>query len=74
MFSRIRRQLTILYTVLTALALGGFALLFYFGFAHLLIHEQERELKAYVSREMREVRNVLKQGPESAVKKVMKSQ
>ena len=60
MFSRIRRQLTILYTGLTALALGGFALLFYFGFAHLLMHEQERELEAYAVRELREVREVLK--------------
>jgi signal transduction histidine kinase len=61
MFSRIRRQLTVLYTVLTALALGGFALLFYFGFAQLLMHEQEQELKVYAVREEREAREVLKQ-------------
>ena len=60
MFSRTRRQLTLLYTVLTALALGGFALLFYFGFAQLLMHEQEQELEVYAARMSREVREVLK--------------
>ena len=60
MFRRTRRQLTILYTVLTALALGGFALIFYFGFEHLLMHEQERELEAYLLRESRIVREILK--------------
>ena len=60
MFRRTRRQLTILYTVLTALALGGFALIFYFGFEHLLMHEQERELEAYMLRESRIVRDILK--------------
>ena len=60
MFRRTRRQLTILYTVLTALALGGFALIFYFGFAHLLMHEQERELEAYMIRESRIVRDIMK--------------
>ncbi len=65
MFSRIRRQLTILYTVLTALALGGFALLFYFGFTHLLMNEQEHEIEAYAVRASREVREMLKHGARS---------
>ncbi|HWR28976.1 MAG TPA: ATP-binding protein [Negativicutes bacterium] len=65
MFSRIRRQLTFLYTVLSALALGSFALLFYFGFAHLLMHEQEHEMEAYAVRASREVREMLKRGAPS---------
>lgn len=47
MFSRIRRQLTLLYTILTALALGSFALLFYFGLSAVLMSEQERDLKSF---------------------------
>ncbi|MHC1760984.1 MAG: sensor histidine kinase [Negativicutes bacterium] len=68
MFSRIRRQLTILYTVLTALALGGFALLFYFGFTHLLMHEHEHEMEAYAVQASREVREMLKHGAKSREK------
>ena len=65
MFSRIRGQLTILYTVLTALALGGFALLFYFVFTHLLMNEQEHEIEVYAVRASREVREMLKHGARS---------
>ncbi|WP_346353084.1 sensor histidine kinase [Azotosporobacter soli] len=42
MFSRIRNQLTLLYTLLTACSLLGFALLFYFGLSSLLLREEEQ--------------------------------
>lgn len=49
MFGRIRQRLTLLYTILTALALASFALLFYFGLTSLLMREQEREVASYAS-------------------------
>ena len=50
MFSRIRNRLALLYTILTALALGSFALIFYFGLSTLLMNEQERDLKLFSAR------------------------
>ena len=49
MFGRIRQRLTLLYTILTALALASFALVFYFGLASLLMREQEREVTTYAA-------------------------
>ena len=61
MFSRIRFRLTFLYTVLTALALGGFALIFYFSLASVLLQEQERDLKVFATRMFHEAEELLKQ-------------
>ena len=49
MFGRIRQRLTLLYTILTALALASFALVFYFGLTSLLMREQEREVTSYAA-------------------------
>ena len=49
MFGRIRQRLTLLYTILTALALASFALVFYFGLTSLLMREQEREVTTYAA-------------------------
>lgn len=49
MFGSIRQKLTLLYTVLTALALGGFALLFYFGLTSVLMKEEERDVQVYAA-------------------------
>ncbi len=49
MFGRIRQRLTLLYTILTALALASFALVFYFGLTTLLMREQEREVTSYAA-------------------------
>jgi signal transduction histidine kinase len=49
MFGRIRQRLTLLYTMLTALALASFALVFYFGLTSLLMREQEREVTTYAA-------------------------
>ena len=49
MFGRIRQRLTLLYTILTAIALASFALFFYFGLTSLLMREQEREVANYAA-------------------------
>jgi len=49
MFGHIRQRLTLLYTLLTALALASFALVFYFGLTSLLMREQEREVTTYAA-------------------------
>ena len=61
MFSRIRLRLTFLYTVLTALALAGFALIFYFSLASVLLQEQERDLKVFATRMFHDAEELLKQ-------------
>ena len=60
MFSRIRNRLAILYTILTALALGSFALIFYFGLSTLLMNEQERDLKLFSARISHDAAELLK--------------
>lgn len=49
MFGSIRQRLTLLYTILTALALASFALVFYFSLTSLLMREQEREVTGYAT-------------------------
>ena len=60
MFSRIRNRLTLLYAILTALALGSFALIFYFGLSTLLMNEQERDLKRFSARISHDAAELLK--------------
>ncbi len=60
MFSRIRNRLALLYTILTALALGSFALIFYFGLSTLLMNEQERDLKLFSARISHDAAELLK--------------
>ena len=60
MFSRIRNRLAFLYTILTALALGSFALIFYFGLSTLLMNEQERDLKLFSARISHDAAELLK--------------
>ena len=62
MFGRIRRQLTFLYTLLTTLALAGFALLFYFTLSSVLVQEKESDLKLFASHVSYEANEILKHG------------
>ena len=62
MFGRIRRRLTFLYTLLTTLALAGFALLFFFVLSSVLMREKERDLQLFASHVSHEANEVLKHG------------
>ena len=76
MFGRIRQRLTLLYTILTALALTSFALFFYFGLTALLMREQERDVGNYaaaVSRGAGEIiRKTERKRPDGDIEKKLK--
>ena len=76
MFGRIRQRLTLLYTILTALALTSFALFFYFGLTALLMREQERDVANYaaaVSRGAGEIiRKTERKRPDGDIEKKLK--
>ena len=65
MFSGIRLRLTLLYTLLTTLALAGFAVLFYFALTAALLQEKERDLQKFALHISREAAEVLKHDGES---------
>ena len=60
MFSGIRLRLTLLYTLLTTLALAGFALLFYFALTSALLQEKERDLQKFALHISREATEMLR--------------
>jgi signal transduction histidine kinase len=76
MFGRIRRRLTLLYTILTALALASFALFFYFGLTSLLMREQEREVANYAAAVSRSAGEIIRKNerkrPDGEVEKKLK--
>ena len=76
MFGRIRQRLTLLYTILTALALASFALLFYFGLTSLLMREQEREVASYAAAVSRSAGEIIRKSerkrPDGEVEKKLK--
>ena len=76
MFGRIRQRLTLLYTILTALALASFALLFYFGLTSLLMREQEREVASYAAAVSRSAGEIIRKSerkrPDGDIEKKLK--
>jgi len=59
MFAHIHRQLTLLYTVLTAMFLCLFALAFYFGLSHVLLREQSQDALRNVARQASTYKDLL---------------